>query len=103
MHPSPHSKRNDRGLVTVEFVMILPVLIMLFLLTHSMGSYFFARNSAADQARIGARNLALACTDTEVASGVIKSKSVTPTFTWVVPLIAKPTANPETASYRCGG
>jgi Flp pilus assembly protein TadG len=103
MDHAPHFKRDDRGLVTVEFVLILPVLIMLFLLILSMGSYFLARNAAADQARIGARNLALACTDAEVANGTIKSKSVTPTFTWVVPLIAKPAANPETASYRCGG
>src|SRR5262245_36616353 len=103
MYPAPHSKRNDRGLVTVEFVMILPVLILLFLVLLSMGSYFLARNAAADQARIDARKAALACTETEVASGAIKSKSVTPTFTWVVPLIPKPAANPETASYRCGG
>jgi Flp pilus assembly protein TadG len=103
MNRSPHSKRNDRGLVTIEFVMILPVLVLLLLLILSMGSYFLARNAAADQARIQARNAALACTETEVNSGTIKSKSVTPTFTWVVPIIPKPTANPETASYRCGG
>jgi Flp pilus assembly protein TadG len=103
MYPAPRVKRNDRGLVSVEFVMILPVLIMLFLVILSMGSYFLARNAAADKARIQARNLALACTPAEVANGTSKTGSATPAFTWVVPLIPAPAANPEKATYRCGG
>ena len=59
MHRSPHSKRNDRGLVTVEFILILPLFMMFLIGLITAGVYFFDRSDVRGQAYNAARSVAL--------------------------------------------
>jgi Flp pilus assembly protein TadG len=94
--------RDDRGLVTIEFVLIAPFLFMLVFLLISLGMYFNAKMTASDQARTQARNAAIACTPTATPSTV--SATVTASYNWFVPLLPyTPPPISETVTARCGG
>jgi hypothetical protein len=90
----------------VEFAIVGSLLLTLLFAIASVGLFISANMQAADQARQQARTAALdpaICTPAAVAAGTVITRSVTPSFTWIVPLIPAPAANPQTSSYRCGG
>lgn len=59
MYHAPHSKRNDRGLVTVEFIMIVPLFMMFLIGLITAGVYFFNLSDVRGQAYNAARSVAL--------------------------------------------
>jgi Flp pilus assembly protein TadG len=97
------SQKDDRGMATVEFAIVGSLLLMLVFGILSVGLYIGAQLKATNDARQQARSAALACSSTDIANGVIVTKTVTPSFAWIVPLVPKPSAKPESVSYRCGG
>jgi Flp pilus assembly protein TadG len=106
MHSAP---RNDRGVVAIELVLVMPVLLMMLFLAVSMGSYFYARSAAADSARSQARSIALGLSSPATCGNPndpskMATVTVTKSYAWVVPFITW-TPGPATAtvSMRCGG
>jgi Flp pilus assembly protein TadG len=100
-HP-PHS-HNDSGLATVEFAIVGSLLCLLVFAIISVGIFINAHMQAADAARFQARAAALACSPTDIANGVVVTKTVTQTYAWFVPLVPSPGPATESVSYRCGG
>jgi Flp pilus assembly protein TadG len=95
--------RDDRGLATIEFAIVGSVLMLLVFGILSVGIFINAHMQAADKARQQARTAALACSQADITAGKTVSATVTPTFPWIVPLVPKPAAHPQTVTYRCGG
>src|SRR4051794_38283416 len=59
MKRTPRTRHDDRGGVALEFVLILPVLIMLIFGTLIVGNYMLINAQASNTARAGARAAAL--------------------------------------------
>ena len=53
------SRRDDQGVVALEFLIVLPVLLMLIIGTVVLGNFFSLKNQAIGFAREGAREAAL--------------------------------------------
>ena len=61
MSRSPHTsrKRNDRGVVAIEFVLVAPILFMLIFAVAEFGAFFEKKTDVTGQAYNAARSLAL--------------------------------------------
>ena len=58
--PRPHTpSRDDRGVVAIEFVLILPFLLMLLMGILVLGNFLSVKGQASNFARDGARQAAL--------------------------------------------
>jgi hypothetical protein len=56
---SPRTDRDDRGVVALEFILVLPVLLMLIIGTVVLGNYLSVTTQTVGLARDGARAAAL--------------------------------------------
>lgn len=117
LHRTPH--RDDRGVVTIELIIVLPLLLMLLVGTIVFGNFLSVKTQTAGLARDGARAAALLKTlpaDTTIVAGecnapVGPDDSVTVQATKVVtlrnipllPLNVLPDKTTETVTMRCGG
>jgi hypothetical protein len=59
LHIPHRDDRDDRGVVAIEFVFILPFLLMLFMGILVLGNYLSVKGQASNLARDGARKAAL--------------------------------------------
>jgi len=115
---NPHSKRDDRGVVALEFVLVAPFLIALIFAIASFGLYFSKTVDVTSTARDAARTLALRKSPTYPAgmtpSGVVTcaagdtnsnaSVTVTSSYTFSIPFIPLGSKTiTATGTMRCGG
>jgi hypothetical protein len=125
MRPSPHARRDDRGVVAIEFVLVFPLLAMLLFGIVSCGLFLSAKTQASGLAYSRGRSLALNLTPAALPSGAtatvsgscLTSGQVDPTKTidvtvkvpykFQVPFIPDPNPSHMAAStakgVRCGG
>jgi Flp pilus assembly protein TadG len=116
--PNPHKKRDDRGAVAIEFVLVAPFLLALVFAIAQFGLYFSKSVDVASTARDAARTLALRGTPTYPAgmtsSGVVtcaagdttsnSSVTVSSSYTFSIPFIPLGTKTvTATGTMRCGG
>ncbi len=123
--PSTRSKRDDRGVVALELVLVAPFLIALILLIGSFGAFFSRKVEVTSAARDAARTLALRGTPTYPAgmtpSGVVTcaagdtsnnaSVTLTTTYTFSIPVpilnklpvLNGPKQITAKGTMRCGG
>jgi|SRR5687768_6341446 Flp pilus assembly protein TadG len=116
-HPTD-SKRDDRGVVALEFVLVAPFLIALIVAIASFGAFFSKKVDVTGASRDAARTLALRGTPTYPAgmtpSGVVTcaagdttsnaSVTLTTTYTFSIPLVPLGTKTiTATGTMRCGG
>jgi Flp pilus assembly protein TadG len=95
-------RRDDKGIVAIEFLLVAPLLLMLLFGILSVGFYVSARMQAANTARENARTAALACTPGTTPTFVTGTD--TKTYQWIVPLLPSPGGSvTETVQMRCGG
>ena len=59
MRRSLHSRRDDRGVVAIEFVLILPIFIALIVCSITLAGLFQTKSQVVGAARDGARALAI--------------------------------------------
>lgn len=118
MKRSPHSDRDDRGVVALEFVLALPFLLMLIMGVVVLGNYLSVKTQTMGEARDGARAAALRqplpdgssivgapCatpTDTSQFVTVAATKSVALRSIPFTPIFL-PDEITETVTMRCGG
>ena len=118
---SAHGKRDDQGVVAVEFVFIFPFLIALIFTIAQFGIFFSNQVETESTARDAARTLALGGPGAVVttpagwtASGVVKCASgdttnnatvtFSRTYTFSIPLLPLGTKTiTATGKMRCGG
>jgi Flp pilus assembly protein TadG len=116
-HSTP-SKRDDQGVVAIEFVLIFPFLIALIFAIAQFGLYFSKNVDVASAARDAARTLALRGTPTYpagftpsnvatcAAGDTLGNASVTLTssYDFSIPLIPLGTKTiTAVGTMRCGG
>jgi Flp pilus assembly protein TadG len=116
-HRTP-SKRDDHGVVAIEFVFVFPFLIILIFAIAQFGIYFSNQVDVTSAARDAARTLALRGTPTYPAG--MTASSITPcaagdttnnasvtlssSYTFDIPLIPLGTKTiTATGTMRCGG
>jgi Flp pilus assembly protein TadG len=114
----PHSDIDDRGVVALEFVLIVPFLVALVFAIASFGLYFSKSVNVTSTARDAARTLALRKTPTYPSgmtpSGVVtcaagdtsnnSSVTLTSSYTFSIPFIPLGTKTiTATGTMRCGG
>jgi TadE-like protein len=58
LRPHPH-KHDERGLATVEFVLLVPLLAALIFTIATVGAFFYRKSDVTGQAYYAARNVAL--------------------------------------------
>jgi Flp pilus assembly protein TadG len=112
------SKRDDHGVVAIEFVLIFPFLITLIFAIAQLGIFFSRKVDVSSTARDAARTLALRGTPnyggftpsgvvTCPAGNTISNASVTLTssYTFSIPLLPALGTKSITATgtMRCGG
>lgn len=112
------SKRDDRGVVALEFVLVAPFLIALLFAIASFGIFFSKQVDVTSAARDAARTLALRGTPTyppgmtpsavtTCAPGDTTSNAsvtLTATYTFSIPFISLGTKTiTATGTMRCGG
>lgn len=113
------ARTDDRGLVAIEFVLIFPVLLALFVGIGSFGAYFNKKIDVTSASRDGARSLALRQTVVTYPTGMTPSAvvtcaagdntsnaSVTLTASYVfsIPFLLNETRSvTATGTMRCGG
>jgi Flp pilus assembly protein TadG len=115
---TPHSKRDDHGVVALEFVLVAPFLIALIFAIASFGIFFSNQVDVTGAARDAARTLALRGTPTYPAgmtpSGVVTcaagdttsnaSVTLTSSYTFSIPFIPLGTKTiTAKGTMRCGG
>ena len=114
---SPHSKRDDQGVVALEFVFVFPFLIALIFAIAQFGLFFSKKVDVTSTARDAARTLALRGTPNYAgytASGIVTcpagnttsnaSVTLTSSYTFSIPLIPLGTKTmTATGTMRCGG
>jgi Flp pilus assembly protein TadG len=71
------ARKDERGVVAVELVVVFPILLMLFTAILSVGGYLVSRTDVTGQAYNAARNLALTGSVGAISSNV-KVESQTP-------------------------
>lgn len=113
-----HSKRDDQGVVAIEFVLVAPFLIALIFSIASFGIFFSKKVDVTSAARDAARTLALRGTPTYppgmTASAITTcapgdttnnaSVTLTATYTFSIPFIPLGTRTmTATGTMRCGG
>ena len=122
MMRSPHlhrDRRDDRGVVAIELVLVLPIFLMLIVGTVVLGSFLSQKTQTVGLARDGARAAALrvplpadtsiqgaACPDPAdpTKSVVVEAtKSVSLTSIPFMPSGWIPATITETVTMRCGG
>ena len=59
MNPSLRSQRDDRGVVALEVVLVMPILLMLIIGTVVLGNFLNLKTQTSGLARDGARDAAL--------------------------------------------
>jgi len=114
----PHTGRDDRGVVALEFVFVVPFLIALVFAIAQFGLYFSKKVDVTSTARDAARTLALRGTPTYptgvTASNVVTcavgdtsnnaSVPLTTTYTFSIPLVPLGTKSiTAVGTMRCGG
>jgi Flp pilus assembly protein TadG len=116
MRRSPHTQ-DDRGVAIIEFVFVMPLLLMLIVAIAQFGLYYSANVDAQGVARDAARSLALRQTPNYggyTPSGVATcavgdttnnaTVTLTGSYTFSLPLIDLGTkAITATGKMRCGG
>lgn len=118
MTRSPRSPRDDRGVVAIELVLIIPIFLMLIVGTIVLGSFLSQKTQTVGLARDGARAASLqqpmpagtTVSGTACPNPADPTKSVTVQATESVSLTVIPfmpnflPANiTETVTMRCGG
>jgi hypothetical protein len=117
---SAHSRRDDRGVVALEVVLVMPVLLILIIGTVMVGNYWNLKTQASGLARDGARDAALLAEDlpdgTVIVEGgcdassnpledtvtVLATKTVTLRSLPLLPDLLPATIE-ERVTMRCGG
>ena len=118
MNRSLRSRNDDRGVVALELVIVLPILLMLIIGTVVLGSFLSQKTQTMGLARDGARAAALrlslppettivgvACanpTDPTKFVTVVATKPVTLRGIPFLPTVLPETIT-ETVTMRCGG
>jgi hypothetical protein len=116
---STRSKRDDRGVVALELVLVAPFLIALIFSIASFGAFFSKKVDVTSAARDAARTLALRKTPTyPVGMTVVgtpttcapgdntnnASVTLTASYTFSIPLVPLGTKTiTATGTMRCGG
>jgi len=117
MRSQPHSpKHDDRGLATIEFVLLVPFLSILIFAVASIGGFFYKKTNVTGQAYHAARSVALtgavgtlpagstATINTACAPGITNAVVTVSagTYAFVIPVITL-TSSPLTATgkYPC--
>ena len=119
MYRSTRTERDDdRGVVTLELVLAIPVLLMLIIGTVVMGNFLSVKTQTVGLARDGARSAALSKslpTDTAIVGAPCPSPSDPTKFVTVqatktvqlrgIPFLPTfiPDTISETVTMRCGG
>jgi Flp pilus assembly protein TadG len=118
MNPSLHSRRDDRGVVAIELVIVMPILLMLIIGTVVLGNFLNLKTQTSGLARDGARSAALSRSlpaDTVVVGAPCANPSDPTQFVTVqatknvtlrsIPLLPAllPDTITETVTMRCGG
>ena len=115
-----HSQHADRGAVTLELVLALPVLLMLIIGSVVLGNFLSVKTQTVGAARDGARAAALGQplpADTSIVTGTACPDPTDPTkFVTVqavntvslrsipfLPITLLPETITETVTMRCGG
>jgi Flp pilus assembly protein TadG len=116
--PTTDRKRDDEGVVALEFVLVAPFLIALIFAIASFGLFFSKKVDVTSTARDAARSLALRQTPTYptgmTASSVATcpagdtvnnaAVTVTSSYTFSIPFIPLGTKTiTATGTMRCGG
>jgi Flp pilus assembly protein TadG len=119
MNRSPRSQRDDRGVVAIEVVIVMPILLMLIIGTVVLGNFLNLKTQTSGLARDGARDAALNQTPragTVIVAGgcnassdpltdtvtVQATKAVTLRSIPLLPALLPDTIT-ETVTMRCGG
>lgn len=115
------TKRNDQGVVAIEFVLIAPFLLMLLMGIIVLGSYLSIKGQASNLARDGARHAALfpeaslgdarlsivgtACPIPRDPTRSVTVRATLPVALRSIPLIPieLPSTLPQEVTMRCGG
>ena len=115
------SRRGDDGVVALEFVLILPFLLMLLVGSIVLGNYLSVKGQASNLARDGARQAALfpgtslgdsrpsivgpACPVIRDPSKTVTVRATLPVTLRSIPLISTvlPSTLPQEVTMRCGG
>ena len=118
MYRSTRTEEDDRGVVTLELVLAVPVLLMLIIGTVVMGNFLSVKTQTVGLARDGAREAALSKslpTDTVIVGAPCPSPSDPTKFVTVqatktvelrgIPFLPTfiPDTISETVTMRCGG
>jgi Flp pilus assembly protein TadG len=113
-----HSRRDDHGVVALEFVLVAPFLIALLFAIASFGVFFSKKVDVTSAARDAARTLALRGTPTypdgmtpsdvtTCAAGDTTSNAsvtLTATYTFSIPFLPLGTKSiTAVGTMRCGG
>ncbi len=116
--PTTHRDRDDYGVVAIEFVLVVPFLIMLIFAIASFGLFFSKKVDVTSASRDAARTLALRGTPTYPSdmspSAVVTcpagdntsdaSVTLTTDYTFSIPFIPLGTKTiTATGTMRCGG
>ena len=115
------SPNDDRGVVAIELVLILPFLLMLLMGIVVLGNFLSVKGQASNLARDGARRAALypgtalgdarlsiigaSCPTTRDPSRSVTVRAVLPVDLRSIPLIPPvlPATKSEDVTMRCGG
>ncbi len=118
MNHSLRSRRDDRGVVALEVVLVMPILLMLIIGTVVLGNFLNLKTQTSGLARDGARAAALSRslpTNTAVVGTPCSSPSDPTKFVTVeatrtvslrsIPFLPDllPDTITETVTMRCGG
>lgn len=119
MKHSPHSQKDDRGVVALELVLALPVLLMLIIGSVVLGNFLSVKTQTVGLARDGARAAALsqplpaqtaivgaACANPTDPTRFVTVQAVKPVSLRSIPFLPitlLPETITETVTMRCGG
>ena len=118
MNRSLRSQRDDRGVVALEVVLVMPILLMLIIGTVVLGNFLNLKTQTSGLARDGARSAALSRSlpaDTVIIGAPCPTPSDPTEFVTVqatktvslrsIPLLPAllPDTITETVTMRCGG
>lgn len=118
MNRSLRSRRDDRGVVALEVVLVMPILLMLIIGTVVLGNFLNLKTQTSGLARDGARSAALSRSlpaDTAVVGAPCANPSDPTKFVTVqatktvslrsIPFLPDllPDTITETVTMRCGG
>ena len=117
MKRSLNTRNDDRGVVAIELVIVLPILLMLIIGTVVLGSFLSVKTQTSGLARDGARAAALRqdlpadtvilgapCANPTDPTKFVKVQATKTVQLRNIPLLpALPATITETVTMRCGG